>query len=55
MLKHKLVREMNGKARTPQRNDLVMHILVSELHRYSTRPRQGTTSLKHKLVSELLR
>jgi hypothetical protein len=32
-----------------------MHILVSKLIPYTTQPRQGTDSLKHRLLSELIR
>jgi hypothetical protein len=31
-----------------------MHMLVSELIPYSAQPRQGSDSLKHRLVSELI-
>ena len=50
-LKHRLV---SGKAQTPHRTDSVMQMLVSELIPYSTQPLQGSDSLKHRLISEMI-
>jgi hypothetical protein len=53
-LKHKLVRELIGEAQTPQRTDSEMHMIVSKLIPYSIQPHQGSESLKHKLVIDLM-
>ena len=53
-LKHRLVRELIGEGQTPQRIDSEMQMLVSELIPYSTQPRQGSDSQKHRIISELI-